>query len=107
MSNPRFIGIYFEEQPSFISLEIESHRKAGTIRNITNDSVEVKFQTKDGMIFVKGSIVAHGGKYKILIHLQFNFYILSMYLIYHFLHSDLNYKNKRSPIVVSSFLKKT
>ena len=81
MSNPKFIGIYFEEQPSFVSLEIESHRKAGTIRNITIDSVEVKFQTKDGMIFVKGSIVAHGGKYKILIHLQFNFYILCILFI--------------------------
>ena len=67
MSNPRFIGIYFEEQPSFVSLEVESHRKAGTIRNITNDSVEVKFQTKDGTIFVRGSIVAHGGKYRITI----------------------------------------
>ena len=67
MSNPRFIGIYFEEQPSFVSLEIESHRKAGTIRDITKDSVEVKFQTKDGTIFVRGSIVAHGGKYRIFI----------------------------------------
>ena len=62
MSNPKFIGIYFEEQPSFVSLEIESHRKAGTIRNITNDSVEVKFKTKDGTIFIRGNIVAHGGK---------------------------------------------
>ena len=67
MMNPRFIGIYFEEQPSFVSLEVESHRKAGTIRNITNDSVEVKFQTKDGTIFVRGSIVAHGGKFLIFI----------------------------------------
>ena len=69
MSNPKFIGIYFEEQPSFISLEIESHRKAGTIRNITNDSVEVKFKTKDGTIFIRGNIVAHGGKNHI--HLTF------------------------------------
>ena len=68
MTNPKFIGIYFEEQPSFVSLEVESHRKAGTIRNITNDSVEVKFQTKDGPIFVRGSIVAHGGKYHIDIY---------------------------------------
>ena len=68
MTNPRFIGIYFEDQPSFVSLEVESHRKAGTIRNITNDSVEVKFQTKDGPIFVRGSIVAHGGKYHIDIY---------------------------------------
>ena len=68
MTNPRLIGIYFEEQPSFVSLEVESHRKAGTIRNITNDSVEVKFQTKDGPIFVRGSIVAHGGKYHIDIY---------------------------------------
>ena len=69
MTNPRFIGIYFEEQPSFVSLEVESHRKAGTIRNISNDSVEVKFQTRDGPIFVRGSIVAHGGKYHIDIYL--------------------------------------
>ena len=69
MSNPKFIGIYFEEQPSFVSLEIESHRKAGTICNITNDFVEVKFKTKDETIFVRGRIVAHGGKYTIFLNL--------------------------------------
>ena len=39
------------------------HDRAGTIRNRTEISVELKFETKNGTQFVQGEIVAHGGKY--------------------------------------------
>ena len=62
-NRPKFIGIYFHKQPLFVSIEVEVHENAGTVQNITDETVELKFQTKCGFEFVKGDIDAHGGKH--------------------------------------------
>ena len=59
----RFIGVYLKDLPAFISIEIESHLKAKTIKNLKNDTVELKVKSKNSHKFIKGVIVAHGGKY--------------------------------------------
>ena len=71
---PTFIGIYFEREPRFISIQPKVHLKAKTIRNWTESTVDVKFKTKSGTRFITGSIVAHGGKYSNFC----NFYIPSL-----------------------------
>ena len=45
-NRPKFIGIYFHKQPLFVSIEIDVHEDAGTIQNLTDESVELKFQSK-------------------------------------------------------------
>ena len=60
---PKYLGIYFSEQPLFISIDPHRHLRSKTIRNLTDNTVEVKFQTKSGTRFIQGTIVAHGGKY--------------------------------------------
>ena len=60
---PRFLGIYFPTEPLFISIQPRVHLKAKTIRYLNDSTVDVKFKTKSGTRFIRGSIVAHGGKY--------------------------------------------
>ena len=59
----KYVGVYLKDLPAFVSIEIESHLKAKTIRRLKNDTIEVKVKSKNDTKFIKGLIVAHGGKY--------------------------------------------
>ena len=54
----QYFGIYFNKYPFFTSLEAWSHLKAGTIRNLTDNSVDVLL----GQKWQKAEIVAIGGE---------------------------------------------
>ena len=60
---PKYLGIYFPDQPLFITIDPHRHLRAKTIRKLTDNTVDVKFRTKNGTRFIQGNIVAHGGKY--------------------------------------------
>ena len=63
----KYIGIHFEQQHLYIYIQPNVHVKAKTIRNLTSNTVEVKFKTTTGTRFLEGFIVAHGGKDHIFI----------------------------------------
>ena len=58
----KYVGVYLKELPAFICIDIESHKKAKTIRKLKNNTIEVKIKSKNTTKFIKGLIIAHGGK---------------------------------------------
>ena len=61
--NKKYIGVFFEKQCMFLSIQIELQVQAKTIRKITEDTLQVKCKTTAGTKWIYGRIVAHGGKF--------------------------------------------
>ena len=65
----KYIGVFFEKQPMFLSINIGINTKAKTIRKLTEDTVEVKCKTKTGTKWIYGRVVAHGGKFTLVVEM--------------------------------------
>ena len=61
--NKKYIGVFFEKQSMFLSIQTEVQLKAKTIKKITEDTLQVKCKTTAGTKWIYARIVAHGGKF--------------------------------------------
>ena len=59
----KYVGVFFDKQSIFISVQIELQLRAKTIRKLNDDTIEVKCKTTTGTKWIYGRIVAHGGKF--------------------------------------------
>ena len=65
IAKAKFIGVYFEDIPSFVSLDIKKNQKIGKLRNLNRDTCEISFwlDSSRSKIFKKGKICAYGGEF--------------------------------------------
>ena len=61
--NKKYIGVFFEKQSMFLSIQTEVQLRAKTIRKLTEDTLQVKCKTTSGTKWIYARIVAHGGKF--------------------------------------------